>query len=61
MRIWIDCSFETAMKRAITRSQEQLSPEETIEAYETIYFLAQRLHFTLDQPQVSAHLSIMNN
>ena len=49
------------MKRAIVRSQEQLSPEQTIEAYETIYFPAQRHHFALDQPQASSHLSIDNN
>src|SRR5438552_13592156 len=30
MRIWIDCSLETALNRAIVRSQEGLSPGETI-------------------------------
>jgi uridine kinase len=61
LRIWIECSVEIAMKRAIARSQEGLSPQQTIEAYEHIYFPAQRLHFALDRPQASAHLTVENN
>src|SRR3990172_1626100 len=41
LRIWIDCSFETALARAIARAQEGLPPEETVSAYRTIYFPAQ--------------------
>jgi len=38
LSFWVDCSFETALERALTRRQEGLSPTATIRAYETIYF-----------------------
>jgi len=38
LAIWIDCSFPTALARAIDRAQEGLSAAKTIAAYETIYF-----------------------
>lgn len=60
LKIWIECSFEIALKRAIARSQEGLSAEETIKAYETIYFPAQKIHFAKDNPQKSADL-VYNN
>ena len=61
LSFWIDCSFETALERAIARSQEGLSPEETIQAYQTIYFPAQKIHFELDRPQQSAIARINND
>ncbi len=61
LRIWIDCNFETATKRAIARSQEQLSHEQTVAAYEAIYFPAQRLHFAIDDPLAAADLLYNNN
>src|SRR5579871_6708184 len=42
LALWIDCSFETALERALERGQEGLSPESTVRDYETIYFAAQR-------------------
>jgi uridine kinase len=60
LRIWIECPFETALARAIARSQEGLAPAETINAYETIYFPAQRLHFDLDKPQATADIQVDN-
>lgn len=60
LKIWIECSFETSLKRAIGRSQENLSPEETIRAYETIYFPAQNIHFQKDMPKRSADLIFVN-
>jgi hypothetical protein len=42
VRIWIDCSFATALERALARGQEGLPPAETIEAYQWIYIPAQR-------------------
>jgi len=60
LAIWIECSFEPALKRAIHRKQEALSDEETIRAYETIYFPAQRIHFEADEPQVFAEITIRN-
>jgi uridine kinase len=50
LKIWIDCSFATALQRAIVRAQEGLSPAETKRAFETIYFPAQQLHLERDQP-----------
>lgn len=60
LQIWIECSFETAIKRAIARSQENLTPEETVWAYETIYFPAQKIHFQKDKPKESADLIFVN-
>jgi uridine kinase len=60
LAIWIDCSFETALQRAIARAQEGLSREETIHAYETIYFPAQRIHFEKDHPRENADVIISN-
>lgn len=59
-KIWIECPFETALQRAIARSQEGLSVKETISAYQTIYFPAQRIHFAQDEPRTSADI-IFNN
>lgn len=61
LRIWIDCTFETALHRAIGRGQEALPPAETVRAYRTIYFPAQELHFQLDDPRACADLVIAND
>ncbi len=60
LTIWVDCSFPTALARALARAQEGLSPAETIHVYETIYFPAQEIHFARDNPREAAHL-ILNN
>ena len=60
LSIWINCSFETALERALTRGQEGLSPPETIKAYSTIYFPAQEIHFQRDNP-LSLATVIINN
>jgi len=57
---WIDCSFDTALERAIARGQEGLSPEETARAYRRIYFPAQEIHFRRDNPRAAATV-IFNN
>jgi len=59
-RIWIECSFDTAFRRALLRNQEGLSPEELQHDYETIYFAAQRLHFEKDKPRQMADFVINN-
>jgi len=46
---------------AIARSQEGLSPTETIAAYQTLYFPAQRIHLERDQPQQAATAIIPND
>ena len=61
LAIWIDCSFSTALARAIDRAQEGLSPASTIAAYETIYFPAQRIHLTQDKPRENADLIFEND
>lgn len=59
--IWVDCTFATALARALQRAQEGLPPAETIAAYETIYFPAQRIHFDQDNPRGSADLILDND
>jgi uridine kinase len=61
LSIWIECTFETALERALARAQEGMSPRETIRAYETIYFPAQRIHFERDEPCAAASLVIVND
>jgi uridine kinase len=61
VKLWVDCSFETALARAIERSQEGLSPEQTIVAYQTTYFPAQQIHFAADSPREIADLVIDND
>ena len=61
LAIWVDCSFATALARALERRQEGLSPAQTIAAYETIYFPAQKIHFAQDNPRSSADLIFDND
>lgn len=60
LSIWIECSFEAALKRAIARSQEGLAPEATAEAYRNIYFPAQEIHFRRDDPRRAATFIVDN-
>src|SRR6185369_5125990 len=61
LAIWIDCSFPTALARAVDRAQEGLSPANTIAAYETIYFPAQKIHLAQDKPRENADLIFEND
>jgi uridine kinase len=61
LSFWIDCSFETALQRAIARGQEGLRPQATIEAYRSIYFPAQEIHFAQDDPRRAATATINND
>jgi uridine kinase len=61
LTVWVDCSFATALKRAIARCQEGLPPAETIRAFSTIYFPAQHIHFARDNPQGAADFIIRND
>ena len=60
LAIWVDCSFGTALERAIARGQEGLPPEQTIEAYRRIFFPAQEIHLQEDDPRSAADLVIRN-
>jgi uridine kinase len=61
LSVWIDCSFECALERAIERGQEGLPPTETSEAFETIYFPAQRIHLARDKPREAADCIVTND
>ena len=61
VRIWVECSFVTALARAIERGQEGLSMTKTIAAYENIYFPAQKIHFDRDDPKAAADLTYNND
>ena len=61
LSVWIDCSFECALERAIERGQEGLPPTETSEAFETIYFPAQRIHLAHDKPREAAGCIVTND
>ena len=58
---WVDCSFATALARAVKRSQEGLPPPETVHAFRTIYFPAQQIHFERDAPQSAADFILSND
>jgi uridine kinase len=60
LKVWIDCSFATALQRAIARGQEGLPPRETQHAFETIYFPAQRIHLVRDNPSNAADIVFTN-
>jgi uridine kinase len=59
-RIWIDCSFETGLKRAIKRNVEKLDEESLILDYQIFYYAAQQLHFEKDNPQDAANIIFVN-
>jgi uridine kinase len=61
LAVWVDCSWETALERALARSQEGLPPDETVQAYRTIYFPAEEIHFARDAPRESADLIVSND
>lgn len=61
LALWLDCSFATALERALARAQEGLSPADTVRAYETIYFPAQRLHLERDRPREAADQIVVND
>jgi uridine kinase len=61
LAVWVDCSWETALERSIARSQEGLSPEETVRAYQTTFFPAEEIHFVRDDPRGRADLIVSND
>ncbi len=61
LSFWVDCSFETALERALQRRQEGLPVTETIRAYETIYFPAQQIHLERDDPRAAASVVLVND
>ena len=61
LTVWIDCSFELALKRAIERGQEGLPPAETIKVFKSIYFPAQVIYLTRDNPREAADYIFTND
>jgi uridine kinase len=61
LTVWVECSYETALERAIVRGQEGLPPDETTRAFETIYFPAERHHLAVDNPKAAADLILIND
>lgn len=61
LAIWVDCSFSTALARALERKQEGLPPALTIRAYDIIYFPAQKIHMEKDHPREAADLVFAND
>jgi len=60
-KVWVDCSFETGLQRAIHRNIERLDEASLIKDYETYYYAAQRLHFEKDDPQSAADVIFDND
>jgi uridine kinase len=60
LKVWIDCSFATALRRAMARDQEGLPPQEAKRTFETIYFPAQRIHLARDNPRKAADIVFTN-
>ena len=50
LAFWVECSFETALARALARNQEGQSEARLREDYARIYFAAQRIHVARDAP-----------
>ena len=61
LALWVECSFETALERALRRGQEGRDEAATRRAYQGIYFPAQRLHFERDAPRDAADLVLVND
>ncbi|MBY0311176.1 MAG: hypothetical protein K2W85_03815 [Phycisphaerales bacterium] len=61
LRCWVDCTFETALERALERRQEDLPPDLARAEYEQVYFPAQRIHAKTDAPRDCAHAIIVND
>ncbi|MBD2295740.1 uridine kinase [Anabaena sphaerica FACHB-251] len=60
-KIWIDCSFATALERAIQRNQEGIPLEQIIDDYQKIYFPAQKEHLSIDNPKSIADVIYIND
>jgi uridine kinase len=60
LRIWVDCSLETALRRALKRNSENRPADALRAEYEQVYHAAQRVHFALDAPRTAAHLLLDN-
>ncbi len=60
LKIWVNCSFEVALERALHRNQEALSMDVVKNKYKRIYHPAQRIHLAEDDPIGKADVVIEN-
>ncbi len=60
-KVWINCSFEKGLQRALQRNQEGLPQEQLQNDYQTFYYPAQRFHYKKDDPQSAADFILNNN
>lgn len=58
--VWIQCSEQLALQRALKRNQEGLESSELIAEYHSIYFPAQKYHQQKDNPQQLADFLLIN-
>jgi uridine kinase len=61
LNVWIDCSFETGLKRALKRNAERLGKQKLREDYQTYYYPAQRYHFAKDKPKQFSNMIYCND
>jgi uridine kinase len=61
MTFWIECSYQTALARALQRNQEAQSGAELLRDYQQIYFAAQKIHREKDAPREHADVVIEND
>lgn len=61
LKIWIDCSFEKGLERAIKRNVEKLEELKLIHDYHTFYYAAQRYHIEKDDPKGNAGIIYLND
>ncbi len=61
LSFWIDCSFETALERALSRNQEGQSKDRLLSDYRRIYFPAQKIHLATDWPRFFADAILSND
>ena len=61
LSLWVECSFQTSLERALQRNQEGLAPELIVRDYHSIYHSAQRIHFAVDHPRGSADQVLVND
>jgi uridine kinase len=61
LTIWVDCRFETALRRALVRNQERLPADRLLADYARIYFPAQEVHLARDNPRAFADILYAND
>nr|WP_319395780.1 hypothetical protein [uncultured Desulfobacter sp.] len=59
--VWVECSYKTALERALNRNQEGLTNDEIQRDYRNIYFAAQKIHIETDDPRGRCDFIILND